>query len=390
MPSQRIVVLLIDSDPQSAEGIQNALLQSGAQVQLESAARLSQGLGRLFRGGIDLVLLSLELPDASGPSVLEQVLAAASGVPVIVLGEQEDPEIGLYLVRAGAQDYLVKSRLTAPALVRVVQHSVERYRHIQRLLASARPRPELGKVITFYGVKGGVGATTTVLNAAAALGQTGKRVVAAELLPSWGFTTHLRRTRATGLGELLGLDPEAIDGRELERRLTPTPYGFHVLFGTSSSPSQSIQPEPIKAVIDSASEMADFVLVDLPSHISPLHSSVASASDYIVLVLEPDPLCAEYASTAVTLFEQWGMNPAALGLALVNRAALANSMPPRELKTLLGCDVVGILPAAGEACVLAFKAAKPLFMLQPESRYSSAVSTLAENLAQTPVRALSF
>jgi len=67
----------------------------------------SAALERLSRGGLDLVVLDVMLPQLSGFEVLKR-LRAASRIPVIMLtarGEEVDRVIGLEL---GADDYLAK------------------------------------------------------------------------------------------------------------------------------------------------------------------------------------------------------------------------------------------------------------------------------------------
>lgn len=390
MPNERTVVLLIDDDAACLETAKQAFLGQEGNFRLEVADRLEDGLLRLAQGGLDVVLYSLALGGAQGEPALEKLLRQAGGIPVIALGTAEDPQLGLRLVRLGAQDYLVKGRLSPAALLRCVRHTVERHRHIRRLLATTRRQEQLGRVITFFGVKGGVGTTTTVLNAAAALGQLGKKVIAAELLPSWGFAFQMKRSRTAGLAELLELGTENLDSRILEKKLTMLPFGFQVLFGTGAATPAGMHPQQAERLLDTFTEMAELTLVDLPSHVEEAHRGILEASDFIGLVLEPDPLCAEYAQMALTLLGQWGVNPASVGLVVVNRAALSNSLRPRDLRDRLRCEVAGVVPSSGEGCLMALNAGKPLVLLQPDSRYAAGIRTLAENLCQRPVASLTL
>lgn len=390
MPNERTVVLLIDDDAACLETAKQAFLGQNGNFRLEVADRLEDGLLRLAQGGLDVVLFNLALGGEQSERALDELLHKAGGIPVIVLGSAEDPQLGLRLVRLGAQDYLVKARLSPAALLRCVRHTVERYRHIRRLLATARRQEQLGRVITFFGVKGGVGTTTTVLNAAAVLGQQGKKVIAAELLPSWGFTLQMKRLRTPGLAELLELGAESLDSRVLQKKLTMLPFGFQALFGAAAASPAALHPQQAARLLEASTELADLTLVDLPAHAGEAHRTILEASDFVALVLEPDPLCAEYAQMALTLLEQYGVNPASVGLVVVNRAALANSLRPRDLRDQLRCELVGIVPSSGEGCLMALNAGKPLVSLQPDSRYAAALRTLAENLCQQPVATLTL
>lgn len=77
---------------------------------------------------IDLVLLDLRLPDSQGIGTVRRMLEATRDVPIIVLTETDDEEVGLDCVAAGAQDYLPKSELRALLLGRVIEYAVMRSR----------------------------------------------------------------------------------------------------------------------------------------------------------------------------------------------------------------------------------------------------------------------
>ncbi len=66
---------------------------------------------RLFSGEpIDVLLLDLGLPDGSGLDLLATLRARHSRVAVVVLTMNEDRQMVLDVVRAGARGYLLKAR----------------------------------------------------------------------------------------------------------------------------------------------------------------------------------------------------------------------------------------------------------------------------------------
>jgi Flp pilus assembly CpaE family ATPase len=106
--------------------------------------------------------------------------------------------------------------------------------------------------------------------------------------------------------------------------------------------------------------------------------------------MEPDPLSVEFARETLQMLDRWGVDTTARGLLVVNRAPLSNSIRPQEVKSRTGCDVVGVVPSAGEACLMAFGANKLLCTSQPEARFSLAIAEIAESLLQNPVGTLSL
>jgi DNA-binding response OmpR family regulator len=108
--------LLIDDDRALAELLGEYLGPHG--VRLSHAADGAEGLARLARGGVDVVLLDVMMPGIDGLEVLRRI-RARSAVPVLMLtarGDQTDRVVGLEL---GADDYLPKPVFPRELLARL-------------------------------------------------------------------------------------------------------------------------------------------------------------------------------------------------------------------------------------------------------------------------------
>lgn len=136
MKDKRIKVLLIEDNPGDARLIKELLADAGGDpFDLLCVDRLSMGLDHLADGGIDLVLLDLSLPDASGLNTFSTLRAHAPHVPVIVLTGLNDETLAVNAVQEGAQDYLVKGKVDGDLLVRSVRYAIERQRMLMELRA---------------------------------------------------------------------------------------------------------------------------------------------------------------------------------------------------------------------------------------------------------------
>jgi DNA-binding NarL/FixJ family response regulator len=83
---------------------------------IDPVANLGHALSRLTTGRYDAILLELSLPDSDGLSTIEAVRSHEADTPIVVLTDQEDPELAGNAIRNGASDVLFKSRLNAPLL----------------------------------------------------------------------------------------------------------------------------------------------------------------------------------------------------------------------------------------------------------------------------------
>ncbi len=104
---------------------------------LEHVELLSDGLDRLKRGGISLILLDLSLPDSLGLETFNRTHDFAPEVPIIVLSGRDDEGLAIKTVHEGAQDYLVKGQVDSRLLVRAMRYAIER-KHAEEALAKER------------------------------------------------------------------------------------------------------------------------------------------------------------------------------------------------------------------------------------------------------------
>ncbi len=99
-------ILIVEDNPGLAFGLRNNLELEGYQV--EVCDNGTAGLESIKNDEPDLVLLDLMLPGMDGVSVLKEIRATGSEIPVLVLtarGEESDKVMAL---RLGADDYVTK------------------------------------------------------------------------------------------------------------------------------------------------------------------------------------------------------------------------------------------------------------------------------------------
>jgi PAS domain S-box-containing protein len=138
-PQIDVRVLLVEDNPGDARLIQEYLAVSPLlRCDLTLAPRLAAAIEALSEGGIDVVLLDLTLPDSRGLSTVEQVLAAAPGIPVIVLTGLDNVEFAIQALRIGAQDYLTKDLLVGGLPDKSIRYAIERARAEEALRRANR------------------------------------------------------------------------------------------------------------------------------------------------------------------------------------------------------------------------------------------------------------
>ena len=123
---RNINILLIEDNQDYAHLIERILSKkSSNQMEVEHYDTFAKGFKRLQEGGVDLVLLDLELPDSSNIDKIVQI-HVSTDVPIIVLTGTDDEQVAIKAVQMGAQDYLMKNGLDSGLLVRSIRYAIER------------------------------------------------------------------------------------------------------------------------------------------------------------------------------------------------------------------------------------------------------------------------
>jgi len=92
------------------------------------ARSLAAAVSRMTASEADVVLLDLDLTDSQGIDTFTTARNAAPELPIVVLSDVDDEELGLQTVQLGAHEYLVKGRIVPHLLHRALRYAVERAR----------------------------------------------------------------------------------------------------------------------------------------------------------------------------------------------------------------------------------------------------------------------
>jgi two-component system KDP operon response regulator KdpE len=99
-------VLVVDDEPAIRRFLKPSLTHAGYVVSETDAGQPAIDAAR--RGGADLIVLDLGLPDIDGLEVIRRIRAAGSAVPIIVLSSRGDEGGKVEALDLGADDYVTK------------------------------------------------------------------------------------------------------------------------------------------------------------------------------------------------------------------------------------------------------------------------------------------
>jgi diguanylate cyclase (GGDEF)-like protein len=126
-------ILLVEDNAPDARLVELMLESSDAKGStMVHVDTFEKALAELKRGGFDVILLDLGLPDGNGLELVNK-LRAVTMTPIVVLSGTGDEDVATLAVREGAQDYLVKGHVDEFLLSRALRYAIERGQELKRM-----------------------------------------------------------------------------------------------------------------------------------------------------------------------------------------------------------------------------------------------------------------
>jgi DNA-binding response OmpR family regulator len=371
-------ILIVDDDLQSLKLIGLMLQRRGYTI--VAACGGAQGLAKAESDQPDLVILDVMMPDIDGLEVCRKLRSQPSTrhIPIVMLTARTLVRDKLDGIRVGIDDYLTKPihpNDLAARVDAVLQRSAR-----QR---AETPPTSTARVIGFLGAKSGVGTTTLALNTAAALAtaKADRRVILADLQSSAAnVAAQLRLDPAGGLTALTGLLPHEITPALIGARLVRQVSGLQLLLA-SAEHSTALTAAQLTALLNSLSQLAQFVLLDLGSNLDDVTLAALNQCQQVVLALKPQRIAATAARNLIAQLERHGVPAARLTVVLINRTPDAVALDRSALEAQLNLPIHALLPPVPEVASQAADQASLILLIQPSSLIAEQFRALAQHLA---------
>lgn len=228
-----------------------------------------------------VVIVDVSTSDQPVEEIAELVAFCGPACAVIAIGAAND--VGLYrqLVGVGAADYLVKP-LEAQEVRRAIlsAHSGE----------SKEPEPaaQRGQMICVVGARGGVGSTSVAIGAAWLMSEGYNKQTALIDLDLQFGTAALSLDLEPGSGMRNALEhPDRIDSLFIASAMVNYSDKLAILGGEEPLDELiEFKPEGFKRLTDEVSDIAEFIVCDVPRHLVGAAAELLSGSKAILLVTD--------------------------------------------------------------------------------------------------------
>ena len=367
-------ILVVDDDPNVQRVLTYTLKQEGYEVLI--AADGAEGLKLWAEEHPELVLLDVQLPKLDGYQVAAKIRAeepAGSHVPIIMLTAEREVEQRVRGLRAGADDYLIKPF-----------HQAELLARMKSLLARFRPseevvgRPPLGRIVAFYGAKGGVGTTTIAINAAIALQrEVGRRVVLVD--GNVQFGDH-RVFLDLGLDRKSVVDvvtASAIDADLIKSVLVRHDSGVDLLLAPPSPETAELVTEHhVAAILDLLRLSYDYVLVDIDKRLDEVNLKIMDMADTFYVVMTADLSCLKNVRLVLETVGHLGVDPDKVQL-ILNRSNAFTGINVKNAESALKRQIDHQVINEYRGAISALNSGSPFMFSKADSPLGRAVSDFA-------------
>ncbi len=337
-------VIIVDPDQEGRTEIQKMLA-------LSSFAVLGQtGYGReaivlAKQSKPDVLMVAIEEPIVRATKMVEALADLLPQSPIVVYSSSKDTDSIRRAMLAGAKDYLV-TPVKEEELVRSV-HTVlaQEERCRQRLRGEVEGPATVGKVITVFGAKGGIGKTTIATNLAAAIAQeTRESVVLVDLDPRFGDVGILLDIPAERSIADLALPAEEITKELIQDSLYTHNTGVTILAApVRPTEWRNVQVGHIERVVTLLAQTYDYVFLDTPGTFNDVVTRALELATTVLLVTTPHITSLKDTLLAINMLRSWNLDQDKIKL-VVNATNDATSALPKDMERMLGQEVFWSIP----------------------------------------------
>jgi pilus assembly protein CpaE len=321
-------------------------------------------------------------------TVVEEMQSASPDTGVIALLDTADFEMVRRLMRAGADDYIVKPAPMEDVLTAL--RTVHQNKQKQRAASGPQYNEAAdtrGQVITVYSPQGGSGKTMLSANLGVAMARSLNaktikgRIALLDLNLQFGdIDLMLNLAPENTIAGLAQKSQSGLDAELVEQYLTAhEDSGLRVLVAPSTPQyAESITVYTVEQVIESLRETYQYVLIDTPSQLQDTTLAALDAANHILLVATLDVLALHKTRTALEMLRQL-YAPEKIRVVL-NRSNTEAGISLAQAEEALGVPLGGQIPSDGRIVVTSINEGKPFVISASESQIARRVTALANEL----------
>ena len=330
--------------------------------------------------GPQVILLDVSSDRDQALPLLEELARLGAHVPVIVLMTQNDPDMILRCLRAGATDFLIRPFTADQAEVA--------FSKLSKTQATAEgTTKDPAKVVAVMPSKGACGASTVACNLAYQWKRLGaKKILLADLDPLTGNISFLLKIQSVySFLDTLQRSHELDD--DLWAAMVTKVNGVDVLLAPEMMVEGSSELRDPSPILEYARHVYDVVIIDTASVYGDWNLNIARAATELLLVTTNELPALQATQRAMSYMETNRIGRWKIRL-LINRYMRDVGLSREVISTALHTDVFETLPSDPESVQKALIEGKAVAPGTSQARPTNATSPIARGLTRAASAAI--
>lgn len=331
-----------------------------------------------------LVIMELEDNPEDTFSLIREMGKLNKGTEIFLTASRLDSVILLEAMRAGAKEFLAQ-----PIQKQEVVDAIMRF--LDRLAAhggKAEGQRKTGKILAFFGGKGGVGTTSIAVNVAAAINALPSKpsVALVDVNQHGGDLPLYLDLQPNHSFRDIATDLSRLDQAFLVRVLTKTELGIQVLpSGYDDLSTGRLSPDCVEATLRLLQANFDYIILDC-GHVLDLTTKKALELATSILVTSTLMVPVVHRTKRILeLLRGSGFPPAKIRL-VMNRFLAAEQDVLKETEEILKQKAFWLFPNDYPSASQAVNSGKPLIDIAPRSAVAKSYRDIASSFDEQPTQ----
>jgi pilus assembly protein CpaE len=380
MPEKTI--LFVDADNASLNFLTHLLKERGYYAMSVQSGK--EGLVAAWRDRPDIIVFDPVLGDISPEEFLLKLRRdlRSANLPVLALSSSHNPSMKESCLKAGCNEYMLKSGEIVTTLPRVIARLLGSTQELTQEITN-----EGGHLIVFLSAKGGTGTSSLCANFAMAIhhSKPESRVVVVDIvLPIGSIAPIVGYQGDVNLVSVSERSP-ADTTKEYFQNYLPNVelWQFQLLAGAPDPErANDLKVARIPEIITVLKRTFDFVVVDLGRSLSRISMPIIQKADLAVLVMSTDQSTITLTKKILDYLHTQEIESRNV-YAILNRAVGLEGLTKAEAEKIIGLPIKTAIPYMGSNFALANNLNQPIILKYPEDTASIVFRDVASDMIRT-------
>lgn len=328
----------------------------------------------------DLLILDFSGLQANTHDFLADCSPNLTGKHFLIVSDKKDADLAIEAIRLGAIGFVLKPFKRSEFI-----STLDRIHTAPKALA---PTKRKAKLITLLSYKGGTGVSTATVNLAYTLSNVyGRKTL---VIDAAGYSNHVT--------VLLNLIPkcsladickqgDSLDEQYLKNAVSTIGNNLAVIGGLiKTSDINDINTSALERIIETASEVYDFILVDTPSHLlDEISMFFIQKANELLLLTTFDLLAIRDNRFYIQTLKELGILENRIKPIINRQDWYIGSLEPELIQKQLNHTIFHALPNDWNLCVESANYGRPVLEVAPNSQLSTSYKILAGKISKSEI-----